>query len=208
MHNLVSCFGVILGSFKARFKQLPNVLTKAVYGPWWWSSGRRACLLLRQSEFESCWSLQFFCNICVWKERKKQKEARVGPLKTKAVSTTGRYQNVFCAFTYIGREARDVIIGRFRSVLRRQVNIPMPRWKVIFKSVKMNKGLPHCSTQSFLSEVLTNRQTNTVLFLNYLSNYVSVPKSVSVTFCLFHLCLLLLHLFFHKNLIFSLNRHQ
>ena len=52
-HDLVSSFGVMLGSFKARFKQLPKVLTKAVYGPWWWSSGRRACLLLRQSEFES-----------------------------------------------------------------------------------------------------------------------------------------------------------
>ena len=32
-------------------------------GPWWWSSGQRARLLFCQSEFESWWSLQFFCNI-------------------------------------------------------------------------------------------------------------------------------------------------
>ena len=31
--------------------------------PWWWSSGQRAHLLLRQSEFNSRWSLQIFCKL-------------------------------------------------------------------------------------------------------------------------------------------------
>ena len=35
-----------------------------------WSSGQRACLLLRRSDFESRWSLQFFCKICASKEWK------------------------------------------------------------------------------------------------------------------------------------------
>ena len=30
-------------------------------GPWWWSSGQRARLLLQRSEFESDWSILFFC---------------------------------------------------------------------------------------------------------------------------------------------------
>ena len=48
-------------------------------GPWWWSSGQRARLLLRRSEFESRWSLQFFCKIVIEKHENKQKEAGVGP---------------------------------------------------------------------------------------------------------------------------------
>ena len=31
-------------------------------------NGQRACLVLRWSEFESRWSLQFSCKMCVWKE--------------------------------------------------------------------------------------------------------------------------------------------
>ena len=34
--------------------------------PWWWSSGQRSHLLLRSSEYESCWLL----NICFTKTRK------------------------------------------------------------------------------------------------------------------------------------------
>ena len=30
------------------------------FGPWWWSSGQRACLLLRKSKFKFRWSLQFY----------------------------------------------------------------------------------------------------------------------------------------------------
>ena len=46
-------------------------LTYGNIGPWWLSSGKHARLLLQQSEFESCWNLQFFsCKICVWKELK------------------------------------------------------------------------------------------------------------------------------------------
>ena len=47
-------------------------------GPWWWSSGQRARLLFRRSEFESRWGLQFFCKIFIEKNENKQKEARVG----------------------------------------------------------------------------------------------------------------------------------
>ena len=36
---------------------------------------RSACLpQFLQSEFESCWSRQFFCKICVWKERKRGRD--------------------------------------------------------------------------------------------------------------------------------------
>ena len=37
-----------------------------------WSSGQPVCLLLRQSEFMSCWNLQFFCKICVGNKQKKR----------------------------------------------------------------------------------------------------------------------------------------
>ena len=43
-------------------------------GPWWWwLSSQRARLLLWWSEFESLWSLQFFCKICVLKRTKLNK---------------------------------------------------------------------------------------------------------------------------------------
>ena len=52
-------------------------------GPWWWSSGQHARLLLWPSEFESRWRLQFFPkHLCFKKNENKQKEARVVPLKT------------------------------------------------------------------------------------------------------------------------------
>ena len=41
--------------------------------------GPIARLLLQESEFESRWSLQFFCKIVVEKNGKKQKETEVGP---------------------------------------------------------------------------------------------------------------------------------
>ena len=37
--------------------------------------------LPRQSEFETPWSLQCFCRICVWKDRKYTKRCQVGPFK-------------------------------------------------------------------------------------------------------------------------------
>ena len=43
---------------------------------WWWSSGQHACLLLRQSELKSRWSLQFFCKIVFEKNENKQKRDR------------------------------------------------------------------------------------------------------------------------------------
>ena len=52
-------------------------------GPWWWwSSGQHARLLLRQSEFESRWSLQFFSvKFVLGKNENKQNEAQIGPFK-------------------------------------------------------------------------------------------------------------------------------
>ena len=48
------------------------------FGPWWWSSGQRARLLLRRSEFESRWDLQNFSVKFLLKRTKiKQKEAGV-----------------------------------------------------------------------------------------------------------------------------------
>ena len=46
-----------------------------ICGSWWWSSGQSACLLLWQSEFESCWSL--LCKIWVRKERKRGRGCRI-----------------------------------------------------------------------------------------------------------------------------------
>ena len=57
-----------------------------ILGLWWWSSGQRARLLLRRSEFDSRWSLQFFCKIVVEKNENKQKEAGVGPIFKKKVA--------------------------------------------------------------------------------------------------------------------------
>ena len=52
------------------------VLTKNVLlGPWWWSRGQRPCLLLRQSEFESCWLLKF----SVQNDKNKWKRGRGWP---------------------------------------------------------------------------------------------------------------------------------
>ena len=50
------------------------------YWPWWWSSGQRAHLLLRRSEFESRWGLQFFCKIVIEKNENKQKRGRGWPI--------------------------------------------------------------------------------------------------------------------------------
>ena len=56
-----------------------NLINNVHSGLWWWSSGQRARLLLRQSEFKSRWGLQFFCKIVLEKNENKQKEAGVGP---------------------------------------------------------------------------------------------------------------------------------
>ena len=42
------------------------------FGPWWWSSGQRACLLLRKSKFKFRWSLQF-CSLNYLKNLKNKK---------------------------------------------------------------------------------------------------------------------------------------
>ena len=59
---------------------------KGLQGPWWWSSGQHARLLLRRSEFESHWRLQFFCKIIIEKNENKQKDAGVGPFFKKGIT--------------------------------------------------------------------------------------------------------------------------
>ena len=58
-------------------------LKNATYlGPWWWSSGQRACLHsddLSSNPAEAC---SFFCNIvCLKRTKMNQKVAGVGPLE-------------------------------------------------------------------------------------------------------------------------------
>ena len=63
-------------------------------GPWWWSSGHRAHLIFRQSEFKSRRSLQFFCRLEFEKKKINKKEAGVGPLKTILSSDLGQVVSV------------------------------------------------------------------------------------------------------------------
>ena len=51
---------------------------RMVARPWWWSSGQRSCLLLRRSEFESCWLLRFSVRK---DENKRKKRLGLAPLK-------------------------------------------------------------------------------------------------------------------------------
>ena len=41
-----------------------SIVSNSSLGQWWWSSGQRARHLLRRSEFESCWSIQFYSVNC------------------------------------------------------------------------------------------------------------------------------------------------
>ena len=59
------------------FKILPNLVTLDV-GGW---NGKQARLQFRQYEFKACLCLQFFCKFDAEKNKNKQKEAGVGPLK-------------------------------------------------------------------------------------------------------------------------------
>ena len=63
------------------FVMLCSKIVRLTKGQWWWegSSVQHAYLLLGRSEFESRWSLQFFCKIFAEKKEYKQKEAWVGP---------------------------------------------------------------------------------------------------------------------------------
>ena len=49
--------------------------TNRALGQWWWPCGQRARLLLRRSEFESRWNLQYK----FWKNENNHKEADDGP---------------------------------------------------------------------------------------------------------------------------------
>ena len=57
------------------------VLKNIFPGPWWWSSGQRARLLLRRFKFESRFSVKFVCE----KNENKQKEAGAAPLFYKKI---------------------------------------------------------------------------------------------------------------------------
>ena len=54
-----------------------------VYGPWWWSSGQRFCLLLRRSEFKSWWRLHKFS---VRKDENKWKRGTGWPIFKKKLN--------------------------------------------------------------------------------------------------------------------------
>ena len=50
-------------------------------GPWLWSSGQRARLLLRRSEFESAKACRFYVNFLFEKTENKQKRPGLAHLK-------------------------------------------------------------------------------------------------------------------------------
>ena len=52
-------------------------------GPWLWSSGQRARLLLRRSEFESAKACRFYVNFLFEKTENKQKRPGLAHLKKK-----------------------------------------------------------------------------------------------------------------------------
>ena len=88
----------------------------------WWSSGQRARLLLRQSEFESRWGLQFFCKIVIEKNENKQKEAGVGPffLKKKLDLNENVWSNLqhkLSNFLYFGDKNCEIIHLTFFRIL-------------------------------------------------------------------------------------------
>ena len=61
--------------------EIKNCFPKAItcdVGPWLWSSGQRVCLLLRRSEFESHWRLQFFSVKFVFEKNENKPEKRPG----------------------------------------------------------------------------------------------------------------------------------
>ena len=68
-----------LGSKSCPYLLLAIIAYKALQlqGPWWWSSGQRSCLLLRRSEFDSCWLLNKFS---VQKDENKRKRGRGWPI--------------------------------------------------------------------------------------------------------------------------------
>ena len=80
-------------------KILNDVEQKQVNGPWrWWSSGQRARLLLRRSEFESRWTLSFFWKICVWKETKNKKRPWLAHFKNRNGWTADPYSFYLSCF--------------------------------------------------------------------------------------------------------------
>ena len=64
----------ILFFLKLRLPQIGAFIKSTAKGggAWWWYSGQRSCILLRWSEFESCW-LPFFCTLLLQKDKNKRK---------------------------------------------------------------------------------------------------------------------------------------
>ena len=58
-------------TFQAKFDPTNNVISIRQVGPWWWSSGQRACFLFRRSKFESLPTVTL-CKIWVWINENKQ----------------------------------------------------------------------------------------------------------------------------------------
>ena len=96
---------------KQRF-QISVVKHHLWIGPWWWPSGQRAHLLLRRSEFESHWGLQYFCKIVIEKNENKQKEARVGPFFLKKKLIKDWFTNQKCLFNCVTKELQQFMYGK------------------------------------------------------------------------------------------------
>ncbi len=64
------------------------------HGPWWWSSGQRAPLLLRRSEFESRWLLILL--LLYEKTKINEKEAGVGLFKKNYLICDKMRNRSFC----------------------------------------------------------------------------------------------------------------
>ena len=68
----------IVTDYNATYRKRQNIWenTQTILAKkWWCSSGQRARFQLRRSEFDSHFSLQFFCKVAVEKNENKQKEA-------------------------------------------------------------------------------------------------------------------------------------
>ena len=111
----------------------------------WGASGQPACLLLRRSEFESRWTLQFCCNIVVEKNQNKQKEAGFVAFfkRTKNPSSFFRIGNTF--------------FHRFTDLLRFYVFLKFKKCIVwVFKSLCFNTTVLGNGCGTFGRKVVSN----------------------------------------------------
>ena len=88
---------------------LSKVIT--VIGPWWWSSGQRSRLMLRRSEFESRWLLNFSVIVLYEKTKINEKRPGLAQLKKKLSLLSKTCLNVFNYNSPQGNGVNLAIIG-------------------------------------------------------------------------------------------------